>query len=234
MQDKDMSVVFDQERAANYDNQYIKLAPLRDAIHLLIRLVLADLPANARILCVGVGTGSELLDLAQAFPQWQFTASDPSAPMLAVCRRRAEESGIASRCTFHEGYIDTLPQSDAFDAATSLLVSHFILQPDAQQQFFTQIASRLRPDGYLICSSLASDTSTAAYQSLLNVWLRMQQYTGAPVENVEKLREIYGRDVSMLPPSEIISRIASSGFTTPIQFYQTLLIHAWYAQRTTV
>ncbi|GAA6617656.1 hypothetical protein [Scytonema sp. NUACC26] len=44
-----------------------QLAPLHQALYLSIRMVLSELPDNARILCVGVGTGSELIDLAQAF-----------------------------------------------------------------------------------------------------------------------------------------------------------------------
>lgn len=38
-----------------------------------------------------------------------FTAVEPSAQMLAVCRTRAETGGFADRCTFHNGYLDTLP-----------------------------------------------------------------------------------------------------------------------------
>ncbi|WP_232288441.1 class I SAM-dependent methyltransferase [Anaeromyxobacter sp. K] len=62
---------------------------MRDALHLVTRLALGELPAQARILCVGAGTGAELLSLAAAFPGWRFTAVDPSEPMLRRCRARA-------------------------------------------------------------------------------------------------------------------------------------------------
>ncbi|MCU0544466.1 MAG: hypothetical protein MUE44_20220 [Oscillatoriaceae cyanobacterium Prado104] len=52
--------VFDRERASRYDQQFAKLAPMRDALNLSIRMVLSELPEDARILCVGVGTGCEI------------------------------------------------------------------------------------------------------------------------------------------------------------------------------
>jgi tRNA (cmo5U34)-methyltransferase len=91
------AIVFGREMAASYDKMNAIFAPLRDPLNFLIRLILAELPIDARILCVGVGTGSELIDLAQAFPQWQFTAVEPSAPMLDICRQRVEQIGITSR-----------------------------------------------------------------------------------------------------------------------------------------
>ena len=39
------------------------------ALHLLIRLVLRELPTRARVLCVGVGTGVEIVALSDAFPE---------------------------------------------------------------------------------------------------------------------------------------------------------------------
>lgn len=232
MQNQQSSIVFDQERASSYDQRIAKLAPIIDALHLLIRIVLSELPADARILCVGAGTGSELIYLAQTFPQWQFTALEPAKPMLDICRQRAAESGIASRCTFHEGYLDSLPASQSFDAATCLLVSHFIMQPEERRNFFSQIASRLRPNGYLVSSDIVSDMSTSAYQNLLEVWVQMLRYSEMPAEEVKKFRASYGRDVAVLPPFEVQSIIASSGFNTPVLFFQALLIHAWYARKT--
>jgi tRNA (cmo5U34)-methyltransferase len=37
MQNQEQAVVFDEERAATYDERFAKLAPLRDTLHLLTR-----------------------------------------------------------------------------------------------------------------------------------------------------------------------------------------------------
>ena len=225
------TVAFDQERASVYDAQFARLAPQRDALHLFIRLVLCELPADANILCVGAGTGAEIVALAQAFPLWRFTAVEPAPPMLAVCRQRAEDCGITARCTFHEGYLDTLPASDPFHAATSLLVSHFLVQQEERREFFRQIAARLHPGGLLVSADITSDQSSPAYQSLLEVWLRMLRYTDMPDAQVGQMPAVLGRDVAVLPAEQVASLIASAGFDAPVLFFQTLLIHAWYAKR---
>ena len=224
------SIVFDQERASSYDEKFAKLAPMKDALHLLMRLVFSELPADSRVLCVGVGTGAELIYLAQAFPQWQFTAVEPATAMLDICRQRADECGIASRCSFHEAYLDSLPASVPFDAATCILVSQFIMHLEDRQRFFRKLTEHLRPGGYLVNADLASDISGSTYNSLFEIWLRGWKYTGIPAEEVENLRASLGRDVAVLPPQEIESIITSSGFETPVLFFQTLLIHAWYAK----
>jgi tRNA (cmo5U34)-methyltransferase len=232
MKNQESTIVFDRERASNHDKQFAKLAPMRNGLDMSICMVLSKLPDDARILCVGVGTGTELIHLAQHFPQWQFTAVEPSAPMLDICRQKAEEYGIASRCTFHEGYLDSLPPSDTFDAATCILVSHFITQLEERHNLFRQISERLCPNGYLVSSDLASDMSTPAYKSLLTVTQQMFQYAEMPAEEIEKIIGAYGRNVAILPPQEVEAIIASSGFDTPVLFFQTFLIHAWYAKRT--
>jgi tRNA (cmo5U34)-methyltransferase len=234
MQRQAPPLAFEQTHAAVYDQKFVKLAAMRDALPLLISAVFADLPAEARILCVGAGTGHELIHLAQKFPYWHFTAVEPSAPMLEVCRRKAEACGITARCVFHEGYLDSLPPAAAFDAATSLLVSQFILAPEARTSFFRAIAGRLRPGGYLASADLASDTASATYQSLLDIWIRLMRETGSAPEQMEKMRTAYGRDVAVLPVEQVSSIIASGGFETPVLFFQTILIHAWYAQRTPI
>lgn len=232
MQNQNSAIVFNKERASTYDKRGAKLAPLRDTLHLLTRLILSDLGADARILCVGVGTGLELIYLAQEFPQWQFTAVEPASAMLDTCRQKAQEYGIASRCVWHEGYLDSLPASEAFDAATCFLVSHFFMQQEERRKFFSQIASRLRPHGYLISADLASDMSTSAYQSLREMWTRMLKHAEYPDEEVEQFLDSHGRGAAVLPPDEVGSIIASSGFESPVLFLQTLFIHAWYAKRT--
>jgi tRNA (cmo5U34)-methyltransferase len=60
----------------------------------------------------------------------------------------------------------------------------------------------------------------------------MWKSAGVPEEGLEKMRAAYGRDVAVLTPLEVGSIIAAGGFDLPIQFFQTLLMHAWYAKRT--
>jgi tRNA (cmo5U34)-methyltransferase len=228
---QDPAIVFNKEMAAAYDTRNVVFTPLRDSLNFIIRAILTELPIDAQILCVGVGTGVELVDLAQAFPQWQFTAVEPAVPMLDICRQRVEESGLTSRCTFHEGYLDSLPASKSFDAATCLFVSHFILQPEERCNFFSQIARRLHPQGYLINADLAADRSSSAYLGVLAVWLGIWKSAGVPDAGLENMRAAYGRDVAVLPPSEVASMIAAGGFDAPVLFFQNLLMHAWYAKR---
>ncbi|MBX3650659.1 MAG: class I SAM-dependent methyltransferase [Burkholderiales bacterium] len=142
----ELKSLFDQQ-AAGYDRQWAKMAPIREALYYLLESVFAALPADARLLCVGVGTGTELAHLAAKFPGWRFTAVEPSGAMLDVCRQRAEAGGFATRCTFHEGYLESLPADGLHDAATCFLVSQFFLDPEVRTEFFRAIAARLMPDG---------------------------------------------------------------------------------------
>jgi tRNA (cmo5U34)-methyltransferase len=231
MKNQESTFAFDRERASSYDERFTALAPLRDALHLLIRLIFSELPANAHILCVGAGTGAELIYLAQNFPQWRFAAVEPATAMLDICRQKSEECGIASRCTFHQGYLDSLPASDYFDGATCLLVSHFMIQEDERSNFFQKIAARLHPHAYLVSSDLACDMDSLEYQNLLTIWLRMLIFSQVPVTEIDNICAGYGKSVALLSPQIVESIIAKSGFEKPILFYQNLLIHAWYARR---
>jgi len=234
MQEQQASIVFDKNLASSYDKQFEKIAPIRDALHLLMRMALSELPADARILCVGVGTGAELIELALAYPHWQFTAVEPAAAMLDVCRQRTKDLGIDKRCEFHQGYLDSLPEGPLFDAATSILVSHFIMQQPLRQDFFQQIHVRLKTGGYLLNVDLAAPISDAAYQDLLKVWRRTLAHTGMPDNKVEEILASYSREISVLPVPELQSLIELSGFSAPRMFFQAVLMCGWISQRADV
>lgn len=225
MQNKKPSLDFYEKNASSFDSQRAKLAPIKDALHFCIQMLFSELPNDAKVLCVGVGTGSELIYLAKAFPQWRFTAVDPAPAMLDICRQRAEEAGITSRCTFHEGYLDSLPTTDPFDAATSILVSHSISETEKQNKYFTEIAARLRPGAYMVDAALASDMSSPEFQSLLDVWINTLKYAKM-LKQVNSLKT----NLSLLSTEKIEVILKSSGFEAPVLFFQTLLIHAWFAK----
>lgn len=225
----EIKAIFDQQ-ASSYDERWAKTAPIRDALHFLLEAVFADLPANARILCIGVGTGEEIFYLAQRFPGWTFAAVEPSGGMLDVCRDKAKKKGVVSRCYFHEGYLDSLPIQDEFDAATCFLVSQFILEKQTRTDFFQTISARLKFGGILASSDLASDVGSSEYDALLNMWLNMMLAAGIPASGLEQMRAAYAKDVAILPAAQVASIIKSGGFDEPVMFYQAGLIHAWFAK----
>jgi tRNA (cmo5U34)-methyltransferase len=224
-------VGFDEKNAAAYDDRFAKIAAMRESLLLQVRAVLGDLPAAARILCVGAGTGQELLALAAHFPNWHFTAVEPSAPMMAICQRRAADHGFAQRCTFHTGYLDTLPPGEPFHAATCLLVSHFLVATEARRTFFRQIADRLRPHGRLVSADLSGDRSTADHAKLQTVWFRLMEIAGVSAEQHANMLQAWQRDVGFLSVPELEALITSAGFEPPVLFYQSLLIRAWFTER---
>ncbi len=228
--DKDkLKTVFDLQ-ASGYENQQKKLAPIRDGLHFLLESVLAELPKNARILCVGLGTGAELIYLAKQFPSWSFTAVEPSGKMLAVCRQQAEHEGLLSRCYFHEGYLETLPMMEKHDAATCFMVSQFILDNKARSEFFAAIASRLSSKGILASADLSADVGSHEYNSLIRAWMNMLFSANVPPDALERTRTAWANDVAILPPKDIESIIKAGGFERPVEFYQAGLVHAWFSK----
>jgi tRNA (cmo5U34)-methyltransferase len=230
MNQDEIKTLFDQQ-AANYDTQWAKTAPIRNCLHFLLSSVFSGLPENANILCVGVGTGDELIYLAKQNPGWTFTAVEPSGGMLDVCRRRTEKEGIASRCIFHEGYLSSLPANEKHDAATCFLVSQFILDKTERARFFGEIAERLKPNGILASSDLASDTQSPEYDVLLRAWTNMMSAADISLETLERMRKAYANDVGVLPSEKVVEIIKSGGFELPVQFFQSGLIHAWLSKR---
>ena len=226
MSDQEPQNHFGEDHAAAYDTRFAKLAPFKDAIHLCMRALLADLPDDARILCVGAGTGAEVLYLAEAFPGWTFTLVEPSAPMLDRCHMRAAEAGIEARCTFHEGYLDGLPHTHPFDAATSILVSQFVLMRQKRCNFFQDIAARLKPGGQLVSADLAGEPGTLAWEA----WMAVMKYIDFNDEQLVQYRDALANHVAVAPPLEVEAIIAEGGFDAPVLVCQTLLIHTWHAR----
>ena len=224
-------IVFDQARAQTYDERLNPSAPLFDALRFSMRFVMNDLPADAHVLCVGLGTGTELVEMAKFHANWRFTAVEPATAMLDVCRARVIELGLSERCTFHEGRLDSLPESQAFDGATCLMVSHGIKERDARIGFFGEVAARLKPGALLVSSDLSSDVSTFDYQKLLASWIAMMEFSQIPPDEIERFISGYVSNNVVLPPHEVESIIKAGGFEMPIVFFQGLLIRAWVSRR---
>lgn len=221
------SAFFNQEMADAYDRRNSALAPISDSLHFLTRLVLADLPVDARVLCVGVGTGAEILSLAMAYPGWSFVGVDPSDEMLAVGRRRLEQAGVLHRCELLHGYVEDVAQ-EKFDAVVSLLVAHFIKRED-RHVFYTAIHDRLKSGGRFVSAEISADLDAPEFPEMLEDWKRIQVLMGATPASLAKLGDLMRDVLSVLAPREAEAMWEAGGFPKPVPFFQAFMIRGWHA-----
>lgn len=248
MDDSFVKAAFSPERAEVYDQQFAALHAVKDLMHLLVRVRFAELPDDARILVAGAGTGQEVRFLAPLFPGWRFTLVDPSEGMLAVAKRHADAEGFADRCAFHTGYVASAP-AELHDAATSLLVSHFLTDAEQRRGYFADIAARLKPNAWFFNADLAAERGTESFERAMDHWLRMvdlanrshdgpvlvtaeaQPEPEGQAPSVPNYREMFGVQFAAHSPAEVEALLSEAGFGAISHCYQALLIHAWCAQR---
>lgn len=225
-----MASYFNKDASRAYDEKSRRLAPIADGMHFLIRLVLQGLPVRSRILCVGVGTGAEILPLAEAFPQWSFLGLDPSAEMLEVCRERLKTAGVLERCELVHGYVRDAPAGEGFDAALSILVGHFVKREE-RLGFYRNMVSRLRRGGYFVDTEISYDLSSPEFPSMLENWEQVQRLMGATAESLASLPRQLREMLTVLPPAEIESHLRQSGIAVPVKFFQAFMIAGWYGTK---
>lgn len=220
---------FNQEMADAYDRRNTALAPISDCLHFLMRLILTDQPSHARVLCVGVGTGAEILSLAKAYPGWSFVGIDPSKEMLAVGRRRLDEAGVLNRCELYQGYAEEAPQSE-FDAAVSLLVAHFIKR-ESRPAYYAAIRDRLKPGGRFVGAEISGELNAPDFPARLNDWKHVQSLMGATPESLENLGGMMRDVLGIMTYKETEDMWEASGFHRPVSFFQAFMVRGWHATR---
>lgn len=220
---------FSSEAAEAYDRRNAGLRPISEALHFLMRLALIDLPADARVLCVGVGTGAEILSLAAACPGWTFVGVDPSAEMLEVGRRRLEKAGMMDRVELIHGYLDDVAET-GFDAVLALLVAHFIKRSE-RPAFYAAVHDRLRAGGRFLSAEISGDLDRPEFPAMLADWEQVQTLMGATPESLARLPEMLRDVLTVLPPEETERLWRNAGFALPVPFFQAFMIRGWHAVR---
>jgi tRNA (cmo5U34)-methyltransferase len=221
---------FTKEASVIYDERNRQLAPIADNMHFLIRLILRDLPVQSRVLCIGVGTGAEILSLAKAFPQWTFVGVDPSASMLEVCHQRLVMAGLQDRCELIHGYVQDVPSGESFNAVLSVLVGHFVSREE-RLNFYKEMVDRLHPKGHLINTEISFDLNSQEFPLMLKNWEGVQSMMGATSESLATLPFQLREMLSIISPAETESLLNQSGIDLPVRFFQAFMICGWQGQK---
>jgi tRNA (cmo5U34)-methyltransferase len=215
--------------AGDYERRIRTLVPGYETLHELSAAVLrAQLPDVARVLCVGAGTGEEMARLAMASRRWRLVGVDPSADMLAQAHGRLDRLGVLDRVELIAGPAEDLPAELRFDAATLILVLHFLQDAAARASLLGAIAARLRPGAPLLLASLYRQGDAAA---VLDAWKTLQVLGGLPREAVEERMAPRLAEARPVADDELEALLADAGFGAPTRYFQGLMMAAWVAYR---
>jgi tRNA (cmo5U34)-methyltransferase len=219
---------FDNDMATEYDRGVRRTLPTYDSMFKLVQAYLrANLAQQESILIIGAGGGNELALLGATNPEWTFTAVDPSPPMLELARIKANQLNMTDRVTFIEGTIDGVDATTLHDAATFMLVLHFITDVDEKLQQLKRIRQRLKTGAPFVMATMYGDPNDPAFDELFALWKAYWlDSTNLTVSEVDEM-EITVRTLSFIPEEEIVRLLQEAGFGKIAKFFTTNMFGGW-------
>jgi tRNA (cmo5U34)-methyltransferase len=235
MNQPDVTKLFGSQASLAYDDGIRKRIPGYETLHTTSYAILESaLPDSARLLVVGAGTGQELVAYARARPQWQLVGVDPSLDMLERAREKTAAAGVAARVELHHGTTEVLPQETLFDAATALLVMHFLPDDAGKTKFLLGIAQRLRPGGLLLLADMTGQPGTAEFEALFAAWkVHWRHAHGADSGDArieQEFAERRGR-AGWIDERRHLALFAQTGFEDFMPFWSGLLFRGWLMRK---
>lgn len=221
-------LTFDVDTATEYDKGIRRTLPTYDGLVRLSNTALRIRAGeNAEVLVIGAGGGNELLEFAEHNPTWAFTAVDPSEPMLNEARAKVEGRFGTERVDYVVGSSGDVTVENLFDAASCLLVLHFINSVEEKLTFLQEIRLRLKTGAPFVIASMAGDRNDPAFDALFGLW-RQSWVDRSSLSEVQVLEmEKTVRALSFISCDEIEGLLREAGFGNITQFFQTTFFSGW-------
>ncbi len=183
---------------------------------------------DADLLIAGAGTGMEIVTFGQSSPEWSMTAVDPSAEMLAIAKKKIDRKGLANQVRLFKGYVHDLPEDHMYDAATCILVMHFLPDDGSKLRLLESIGRRLKSGSPFILVDGFGVKDSETFNRTVAAWKSFVISRGVDPKDVEDgfSGQILKR-LQFVPEERIEALLDEAGFEKPSRFYTGFLYGGW-------
>lgn len=190
----------------------------------------STLPKDARLLIVGAGTGMEICTFGRKSLGWDFTGVDPSSEMLSIAEKKIDGYKLANAIGLFNGYTHELHKSLLFDAATCILVMHFLPDDGSKLGLLTSIGAHLKSGSPLVLIDGFGTRKSEEFERTMQAWKAFVIAQGVDPKAVEDgfSSQILKR-LQFVPEERIEKLLDEVGFKKPSRFFTSFLYGGWVA-----
>lgn len=159
-------------------------------------------------------------------PNWNFTGVDPSEAMLQIAKDKAHQLGIENRVNLVQGTVNQTSEH-SFDAASSILVLHFIHDRQEKWDMLKTIKDKLKPNAPFALVSAYGESNSEELQNRINIWKSFFLSAGHEPAKLEAMEKNVSEQLSLLTEAEIVKLLEGAGFKNVTRFYSTGIFGGW-------
>lgn len=213
----------DPAHVASYAERPKKIVPGFEGLHRIMAQLIAE-AAPRNVLVLGGGGGLETRTLLDRLPESRFCAVDPSAEMIAQGRAYLNDD---PRVDWVEGLIDEAP-AGPFDAATCLLVLHFIPDDGTKLETLKAVRARLKPGAPFFAAHISIDRDDPASDRRYRRYLQFAADSGLEPDMQQKHADIRTH-LNSVGPERDEQLLREAGFSDIELVFKGLYWCGWIA-----
>lgn len=216
--------LFENERASGYD-QFVEawIPNYRYFLDFLPKLFWDS--ARTEILVVGCGTGNEIQKLVAKQKKWNVTGIDPSPEMIQQARQKLEGY---TNVRLIEALIGDLEVDRKYDAATLLLVLHFLEDNGSKLELLKQIGDRLVSGALFVMLDITGDERMIRENLRI---LRLLLPDDITEEQINHRLNRIEKELFHVPEDRLEALCVEAGFEAPVRFFQSAIYMGWMTRK---
>lgn len=223
---------FEGERATQYDDRIPTWVPnyqfVQQSIPAILKSYLAT-TEECKILVAGCGTGQEISEIKRLQTSWKVTGIDPSPQMIRLAQMKLAYRENDPLLLLKTGVVSDLPPDEKYDAATLILVMHFIPDTeDGKLHLLRNMAQRLHAGAPLIISDIYE---AEEFQQQITYFRQYMIGKGLEPQMVDEGLQHVKESTHRLNSRRLGELLQEAGFHAPHMFSKAFYYGGWIAEK---